>query len=195
MPEVALGEESIINHGLAFLNLLGFMVSFLIARVFTTIKPSTWVIVGGVHIHHFWYGLGLIAIAGWLGIISTRPTHRRVYALLFGLGGGLIGDEVGLLLTFGDYHSELTYVFLVVFVTFAIMIILLTSYRDKLRHDVLELETGERMIHIGVVVACLSVLVFSLDALLGSTILCLGVGVVLVGLCRKRHLDHPEQKR
>ena len=195
MSEVSVGEESLINHGLAFLNLLGFMVSFLTARTFTTIKPTTWVIVGGIHIHHFWYGLGLIAISGWLGIISTHPTHRRVYALLFGLGGGLIGDEVGLLLTFGDYHSELTYVFLVVFVTLATMIILLTSYRNKLKHDVLELETGERMIHIGIVMACLSVLVFSLDALLGSTVLCLGVGVVLVGLYRKRHLDHPEQKR
>ncbi|HKM49827.1 MAG TPA: hypothetical protein VJZ75_01465 [Candidatus Bathyarchaeia archaeon] len=192
MSKVALGEESIINHGLAFLNLLGFMVSFLVARVFTTIKPSTWVLVGGIHIHHFWYGLGLIASAGWLGIISTQPTHRRVYALVFGLGGGLIGDEVGLLLTFGDYHSDLTYVFLVVFVTFVIMIILLTSYRNKLRHDVLELGTGERIIHIGVVVAFLSVLVFSLDALLGSAVLCLGVGIVLIGRYRKRHLDHPE---
>jgi hypothetical protein len=124
MPEVTLGEESIINHGLAFLNLLGFMVSFLVARVFTTIKPSTWILVGGIHIHHFWYGLGLIAIAGWLGIISTQPTRRRVYALVFGLGSSLIGDEVGLLLAFGDYYSELTYVFLVVFVTFVIMIIL-----------------------------------------------------------------------
>jgi len=190
MSKAVMVEKGVINHGLAFLNLLGFTISFLVARTFTTINPRTWVIVGGIHFHHFWYGLDLIAISGWLGIISTQPTHRRVYALVFGLGGGLIGDEVGLLLTFGDYHSELTYVFLVVFLTFAIMAILLTSYRNKLKHDVLELDTGERLIHIGVVAAVLSVLVFSLDALLGSAVLCLGVGVVIAGLYYKRRFTN-----
>src|SRR5208337_5407712 len=182
MSEIALGEESIINHGLAFLNLLGFMVSFLVARVFTTIKPSTWVLVGGIHIHHFWYGLGLIAIAGWLGIISTQPTHRRIYALVFGLGSGLIGDEVGLLLTFGDYHSELTYVFGVGFIVVALLLLLLTSYRDRLKDDVTGLGTNERVVHIGVIVAGLSVAAFSVSAFLaGSVILVIGVAVAATG--------------
>src|SRR5271169_6019252 len=104
------------NFGLASLALSAFVVSFFGARIFTTINPDTVVVSGGVHFHHFWYGLAMVVAAGWLGIVSFHPTLNRVYATVFGLGGGLIGDEVGLLLTFGNYHSELTYVFFVAFI-------------------------------------------------------------------------------
>jgi len=172
---------SLINHGLAFLGLLGFMAGFLGARLFTTISPYTWVVVGGIHFHHFWYGLVMLGVTGWLGIISTRPTHRRIYALVFGLGGGLIGDEVGLLLTFGDYQSTLTYFFGVGFMGCAALGLLFTSYRDELKHDVLDLETRERLLHVGVVVACLSVLAFSVDISLGMLILIMGSAIAVGG--------------
>ncbi len=55
-----------------------------------------------------WYGLGMVTLAGWLGIAFNRPRLVRTYAIILGLGAGLIGDEVGLLLTFGDYQSSLT---------------------------------------------------------------------------------------
>ena len=191
MSELAKAKVGIINHGLAFLNLLGFVTGFLVARTFTTIKPQTWMIVGGVHFHHFWYGLGLVVISGWLGIISTLPTHRRAYALVFGLGGGLIGDEVGLLLTFGDYHSQLTYVFFVAFIAFAAMVLLFTTYKDKLKRDVIELETGERVFHIGVAVAVLAVLAFSINVLLGLLLLCIGVVIAIIGWRQKQHSNSP----
>jgi hypothetical protein len=142
------------------------MVSFVGARIFTTMYPHTWVIVGGIHIHHFWYGLGMLAIAGWLGIVSTVPTYRRLYALVFGLGGGLIGDEIGLLLTFGN-----------------------ACYREKLRDDVTELGFGERLVHVGVLVAGLSALAFSHDALVGILILVAGIIIALGGRQYKRR--HP----
>jgi hypothetical protein len=181
---------SVINHGLAFLGLLAFMTSFFGARIFTTIYPHTWVVVGGVHFHHFWYGLGMLAIAGWLGIISTLPTHRRIYALVFGLGGGLIGDEIGLLLTFGNYQSELTYFFGIGFIGCALLVLLFASYRDKLRHDVTGLGTGERLVHIGVVVACLSVLAFPVHMLLGTSILIIGALIALGGWQHRRQPTH-----
>jgi hypothetical protein len=175
-------SRNAINHGLAFLGLVAFMVAFLGARIFTTLYAHTWVVVGGIHFHHFWYGLAMIGIAGWLGIISTVPSHRRIYALFFGLGGGLIGDEIGLLLTFGDYYSELTYVFVIGLMIFAVLFLLLRSYRNELRLDVIELETGERLIHVGVIVAGLSALPFSADALLlGSAILIIGTLIIAVG--------------
>jgi hypothetical protein len=91
------------NFGLTFLALLSFIVAFFTARIFTTINPDTVVVSGGIHFHHFWYGLAMVATAGWLGISSNHPSLRRVYAVVFGFGGGLIGDEIGLLLTFGNY--------------------------------------------------------------------------------------------
>lgn len=175
-------QGHIINHGLAFLGLLAFIVSFSGARIFTTLHPHTWVIIDGVHVHHFWYGLAMVTVAGWLGIISTLPTHRRLYALVFGLGAGLIGDEVGLLLTFGNYYSELTYVFGVGFIVVALLLLLLTSYRDRLKDDVTGLGTNERVVHIGVIIAGLSVAAFSVSAFLaGSVILVIGVAVAATG--------------
>ncbi len=192
MSSIVQPRKSAINHGLAFLGLLAFMVSFVGARVFTTINPRAWVVVGGIHFHHFWYGLAMVGVAGWLGIISTLPTHRRVYALVFGLGGGLIGDEIGLLLTFGNYYSGLTYVFGVGFIGFVALSLLFISYRDRIKYDVLGIRTGERLAHIGIVVAGLSALAFSADApLLGSIVLVVGALMVALGTWLNRRRPQP----
>ena len=110
---------------------LSFIAAFLSARLFTTLFPSTLVITGGVHLHHFWYGLAMVALAGGLGIVYNRPQCRRFYAVVFGLGGGLIGDEVGLLLTLGNYHSDLTYFFFVTVVLAGSLAFLLFGYRKR----------------------------------------------------------------
>lgn len=130
----------------------------------------------------------MVIVAGWLGIISTVPSHRRVYALLFGLGGGLIGDEMGLLLTMGDYWSQLTLPIGVGFIGLALLILLLLRYRERLTEDVLAVGKEERLIHVGVVVAGLSALAFSTDELLvGLVILGIGALMVLLGAYRERN--------
>src|SRR5439155_3397045 len=78
------------------------------ARVFSILNSTVVVAQGSIHFHHFWYGVGMIMLAGWLGIAFNRPRLVRTYAIIFGLGAGLIGDDGGLLLTFGDYLSSLT---------------------------------------------------------------------------------------
>jgi hypothetical protein len=158
------------------------MAGFFGARIFTTLSPHTVVVTDGIHFHHFWYGLAMLAIAGGVGIGSLLPTHRRVCALVFGLGGGLIGDEVGLLLTFGNYYSQLTYVFVIGVIGGAAICLLLFTYRSKLRADVLELGSGERLVHLGVVIAGLSVLAFAFGSLfVGAVILVIGFVVAFVG--------------
>ncbi|MDA4119431.1 MAG: hypothetical protein OK436_02480, partial [Thaumarchaeota archaeon] len=64
-------------QGLAFLALLSFVVGFSAARIFATIYPSVVVQSSGIHFHHFWYGLLMLVVAGWLGIASNRPEHDR----------------------------------------------------------------------------------------------------------------------
>ena len=130
------------NFGLTFLALLSFTVAFFTARIFTTVSPDTVVVGGGIHFHHFWYGLAMVVIAGWMGIASNHPVWRRVYAVVFGFGGGLIGDEVGLLLTFGDYHSQLTYVFFIGLVCFVALATLLAGFRADLERDLSGMERG-----------------------------------------------------
>jgi len=106
---------------LSFIMLVFFMTSFAVARVFTAFFPSAMLMVQGYHIHHFWYGLALLTIGGWLGINYGDDHTERIAAIIFGVGGGLVGDEIGLLITFGNYYSELTYTFVISLLAFAFM--------------------------------------------------------------------------
>jgi len=106
---------------LSFIMLTFFLASFAVSRVFTACFPSTVLVVQGYHVHHFWYGLALLAIGGWLGINYRDDHTERIAAIIFGVGGGLIGDEIGLLITFGNYYSELSYTFVISLLAFAFM--------------------------------------------------------------------------
>lgn len=67
------------------------------------------IILFGYHIHHFYLGILLICLAGWLSIVESRYFSRRYLAVIYGAGLGLFMDEIGLLLTWGDYYSSTTY--------------------------------------------------------------------------------------
>ncbi|UMZ74813.1 hypothetical protein [Natranaerofaba carboxydovora] len=67
------------------------------------------IILFGYHIHHFYFGIALICIAGWLALVGSEFLKKQHIAFLYGTGLGLFMDEIGLLLTWGDYYSSLTY--------------------------------------------------------------------------------------
>lgn len=113
---------------LSFIILASFLVSFVVARLFSAFFPSARLVVGGLHVHHFWYGLALLTIGGWLGINYREEHVERIAAILFGTGGGLVGDEIGLLLTFRDYYSEITYTFVISLLAFAFIAALLVRH-------------------------------------------------------------------
>jgi uncharacterized membrane protein YidH (DUF202 family) len=52
------------RRSLSVLALTVLVVSFVIARVFTTISPDTVLVSGSLHVHHFWFGLILLAVGG-----------------------------------------------------------------------------------------------------------------------------------
>ncbi|MGH9917725.1 MAG: hypothetical protein ACRD6W_02465 [Nitrososphaerales archaeon] len=175
--------QSKFNFGLTFLAVLSFTIAFFAARIFTTINPDTVVVSGGIHFHHFWYGLAMVVTAGWLGIASNHPAWRRVYAVVFGFGGGLIGDEVGLLLTFGDYHSQLTYEFFITFVCFVTLATFAIRFRANIKRDLVEVERGEATVHLGIMTTCSSALPFAFGSLLtGSALIVTGVAFAAIGL-------------
>ncbi len=117
---------------------------------------------GGVHVHHFWYGIGLMSVAGWMGIAWRQEKSYRLYAVLYGLGAGLLGDEVGLLLTFGNYQSELTYMFFVGAISAVIIGTIVTRYWSQLERDVLKLSLRERMVLIVTYLGGFSLFIFFL---------------------------------
>lgn len=144
---------------LSVVALTSFIVAFVIARTFTTITPDTVLISGDIHIHHFWYGLAMLALGGWLGISYDNPRVNRVAAILFGAGGGLIGDEVGLLLTLEseNYWAGITYTLVIVFVAFASILILLNKYSKTLRREFTEFVGSNASLYFGVFLAAVSV--------------------------------------
>lgn len=137
--------------------LLSFIFSFIVARTFTTFYPSTVLVSSGIHVHHFWYGIVLLAIGGWLGIGYEGRETGRVAAVLYGAGGGLMVDEVGLLLTFGNYWTGLTYTVLIVLLAFVSILMLFNRYRLLIVTELAELVGNKVSLYLGVFLAAASV--------------------------------------
>jgi amino acid transporter len=176
------------RHGLTFIATLAFVVSFFGSRLFATLFPTTVVMQGGIHLHHFWYGIALISVAGWMGIAWRNERLYRLYAVLYGLGAGFVGDEVGLLLTFNNYQSELTYLFFIAAISFVIIATLFLRYRSQLTEELLKLSPRERAAMIGVYLTGFSVffLFLSSGVSLGAIPLAL-VGLTILIITYVRH--------
>ena len=139
------------------LALISFILSFIVARAFSTFYPDIVLISGGLHIHHFWFGIVLLAIGGWLGISSSDPDVDRVAAIFYGVGGGLIGDEIGLLLTFESYETTLTFTFVTVLLAVVSILILLNRYRRVITDEFVEFLSNKASLYLGVFLAAVSV--------------------------------------
>jgi hypothetical protein len=175
------------RHGLAFYGTLSFVAIFFGARLFATLNPTVTVVRDGIHFHHFWYGLAMVVSTGWLGIALSNERLSRNLAIVFGLGAGLIGDEVGLLLTFGDYTSNLTEIFFVAAIAFIILVTLLSKGRAHIEKEVINISRRERLTQIGVFISAFSVIFFAVDDWgIGLVVLGLGILVFLWGFERER---------
>jgi hypothetical protein len=124
-------EKSKKRKDIAFIIALSYLASFLVIRLMVFIAGAAKtefakaaeqgltpdvkfsigrnIILFGYHLHHFYLGILLICIAGWLSIIGSSRFSRKKTAVIYGVGLGLFMDEIGLLLTWGDYYSSLSY--------------------------------------------------------------------------------------
>jgi hypothetical protein len=177
------------RHGLTFIATVAFVSSFFGSRLFATLLPNTVVMPGGIHLHHFWYGIALISVAGWMGIAWRNERLYRLYAVLYGLGAGFVGDEVGLLLTFNNYQSELTYVFFIAAISFVIIATLFIRYRTQLQDELLKLSFRERLAMIGVFLTGFSAIFFFLSSgvsLVGIPLSLCGLAILVWVYARRR---------
>jgi len=153
-----MGEEIKEKPNLSIIALTSFIASFLIARIFTTLNPNIVLVSGDYHIHHFWYGIALLAVGGWLGISYQSEKIDRLAAILFGAGGGLIGDEVGILLTLSAhaYWADITYTFIITFLIVASMVLLISKYRRTIQTEFSHFLRSNASLYIGVFMAAIS---------------------------------------
>ena len=74
--------------------LAGFLPTFLIARLLVARFPGLFLHIRGTHVHHFIYGFFVLAIIGFISILSERG--RRIQAFVYGVGLALAFDEFGM---------------------------------------------------------------------------------------------------
>lgn len=98
-----------------------------------------------------------------------------------------MGDETGLLLTLGNYHSDLTYFVVVAIVVVSSLAILLTTRRKDLEYDVFSLRTWEVVTYLGIVIGGASALPLSVGLyVLGVVMLVLGVAATSLWRHRRK---------
>ncbi len=110
------------DKSVPFMVMISFFLSFLLARLWVVVsgadKPTYQesathvgknLIIKGLHVHHFFYGFVLLCIGGWLALSYERGRARKAAPLLYGAGLGFFLDEIGFLLTWGEYWSSLSY--------------------------------------------------------------------------------------
>src|SRR5919106_733639 len=105
-------ERNIVEPGKLplLLALTAFVLTFLITRVITrTIRagkgPFGNVSAGGVHVHHVVPGVILTVVGGFGAVASSRyGVGSAVFAVVFGIGAGLVLDEFALILHLADVY-------------------------------------------------------------------------------------------
>jgi hypothetical protein len=99
-------------HKLARIALFGFLVTFILARVFVFLimakaMPNLYCFVSGTHVHHLNYGIFLLSLVAGFSVLR-RPVGRKaeITALLYGVALGLTFDEFGMWLHLGGSYWQ-----------------------------------------------------------------------------------------
>ena len=106
--------ESLNERRFLFLTLIGFVAAFGFIRLSTRLMrsprvpwwPGSVVSEDGVHVHHLFFGIVLMMVAGGLSFAAgeTDGPWYAIYAVLFGIGLGLAIDEYALWLHLDDVY-------------------------------------------------------------------------------------------
>jgi hypothetical protein len=138
---------------------MSFVASFAIARIFTTLSRDTFVRISVfhvyIHVHHYIYGIILLAIGGWLGISYEDDRIVTLAAVLYGVGCGLIADEAGLLLG-QSYWTGITYTVVILLLVLIFAIYLLKRYSKLISTEVNSFTKSRVSFYIAVIVAAVS---------------------------------------
>ena len=89
---------------------LAFIVTFALLRLLTYgiryhFLPFNNVVVGGgLHIHHFVWGILLLILVGFLGLMLENARWHPWLAVVFGVGAALVLDEFAIWLNLSDVY-------------------------------------------------------------------------------------------
>src|SRR3989338_2268835 len=81
---------------------ISFLLTFGFSRLFSHLFTNLFLVVSGVHVHHFAYGFLVLAVSGYLALLFDEPKAKYFISLLYGFGLGLALDEFGMWLRLRD---------------------------------------------------------------------------------------------
>lgn len=115
----------------AFWVLVGFVPTLAAARLIVNFAPGIFLTVRSSHVHHFTYGIIILAVAGYLALVTpTRVKHW--VAALYGIGLALAFDEFGMWLHLTDnYNLRLSQDALAVVLIFLISVVYLVDFARR----------------------------------------------------------------
>jgi hypothetical protein len=120
--------------------LLAFVTLFVLSRIIVYANmahlfPTSYVYIGGVHVHHFIFGTLIMLIAGCY-LIFRQPTGRELCwtAFVFACGMVLTFDEFGMMLHLGGgYYQQISVDALVILIS---LIMIALASRTLVRRGV-----------------------------------------------------------
>ena len=113
-------HKLVVQHAdrVSFVVLVYFLATFVAARCYVFIAkeletfPEYRLLIKGIHIHHFNYGILFLVAAGYLALVLKNSTDnlRLKIAALYGIGLGFTFDEFGMWLKLeNDYWMRASY--------------------------------------------------------------------------------------
>ncbi len=84
--------------------MLAFILTFIGSRIISIIAPGLYLfeVDNGIRVHHYTYGIFILAASGYLALVFNSPKATFLVALLHGIGLGLAFDELGMWLKLND---------------------------------------------------------------------------------------------
>jgi hypothetical protein len=101
--EVDHTHESLLNAAIAFTLTFGLLRGLTYAIKYRLV-PWGDVVTGGVHLHHYVWGVALLLVVGMVSLIVDTPRYNPVLGILYGVGTALVIDEFALLLNLRDVY-------------------------------------------------------------------------------------------
>ncbi|MBC7189750.1 hypothetical protein H5U35_06010 [Candidatus Aerophobetes bacterium] len=143
-------EDTRKDKSIPFIIFASFLFSFIIARLWVALTgadKTTYdgevtyfgrnLVIKGIHIHHFLYGFLLICVGGWIALNYRTRGKRKLAAFFYGVGLGFFVDEIGFLLSWGDYWSSLTYAVALVVGVIFLNAVYFTDFWMEVRKNIL----------------------------------------------------------
>ena len=128
---------------------LSFLAALVVARVFTFFFPTVQIRLAEFHIHHYYFGVIGLLIAGGIPAYTQNLKQLPLISMLFGGGTGLIINQIGEIFT-GDYWSPITWYIAIVFAILLVSAALLNHWRPPIIPQRLEqakiVQTTSRLI-------------------------------------------------